>query len=111
MDQKVTPLGRRIKIRLDELGMAEREASRQAGFGLSYVGDVIHGRSKEPAMPRIMRLAEVMKCSPAYLMGLEPTAHVPTAAEDPWGIGKRLDRIEAQLAMIEQRLETPKPPA
>ena len=62
-------MAERIKKRLHEIGMAEREASRRAGFGLSYVGDVIHGRSKEPSAERLARLARVLDCDLDYLLG------------------------------------------
>lgn len=61
-------VGRRIKARLEELGISEREAGRRAGFGLSYVGDVIHGRSKEPSAERLLKLAEVLGCDLDYLI-------------------------------------------
>ncbi len=67
-------LAQRIKARLDALGLAEREASRRAGFGVSYVGDIIHGRSKEPATPRLMKLAQVLECDLDYLIGRQATA-------------------------------------
>lgn len=62
-------LATRIKERLDKLGISEREASRRAGFSPSYVGDVIHGRSKEPAMPRIIKLARALECESGWLIG------------------------------------------
>lgn len=70
-------LASRIKLRLDALDMKEREASRRAGFGLGYVGDIISGRSKEPAMPRLIKLAEVLECDLEYLLGTNPVAKRP----------------------------------
>lgn len=65
----ITPMGRRIRARLDALGIMEREASRRAGFGLSYVGDVVHGRSKAPTAARLETLARVLECDLDYLIG------------------------------------------
>ena len=62
-------LSTRIKERLDKLGISEREASRRAGFSPGYVGDVIHGRSKEPALPRVIKLASALECDSGWLIG------------------------------------------
>lgn len=46
-----------VRARLRELGISAREASRRAGFNVGYVGDLLEGRSKEPGMERIAKLA------------------------------------------------------
>lgn len=70
----------RLVERLKDMGISEREASRRAGFGLSYVGDVISGRSKEPALARIEKLAEALECDVAWLLGRSTQAHDPAEA-------------------------------
>lgn len=74
VDQVVT----RIRQRLAELGISEREASRRAGFSPGYVSDVIHGRSREPAMPRLIRLARALECDPHWLIGSQVAAKSAT---------------------------------
>lgn len=75
-------LAERLRERLTALGISEREAGRRAGFGLSYVGDVVHGRSREPSTPRLIKLAEVLDCDLDYLIGRQETPRrVATGAE------------------------------
>lgn len=71
-----TDLTARIKNRLKELGISEREAARRAGLGLSYVGDILHGRISAPTVSKLEKLAEALQCDVEYLMGRqqEPTA-------------------------------------
>lgn len=59
----------RLRERLKALRIFEREASRRAGFSPSYVGDLITGRSKNPELSRIQKLADVLDCDLDYLMG------------------------------------------
>jgi hypothetical protein len=70
-------LADRIRARLTALNISEREASRRAGFGLSYVGDVINSRSKEPGTARLITLARVLECDLEYLLGINPTPRRP----------------------------------
>jgi transcriptional regulator with XRE-family HTH domain len=71
----------RIKERLGALGIAEREASRRAGFSLGYVGDIISGRSKSPEMSRLVKLSAVLDCDVEYLIGTQDSPRKGGSAE------------------------------
>lgn len=59
----------RIRTRLKALRISEREAARRAGIGLSYVGDLVHGRVYAPTLPKLESLSEALECDLEYLMG------------------------------------------
>lgn len=70
----MSDLAARIRARLKALDISEREASRRSGFSVGYVGDVLSGRSKEPAMPRMIKLAQALECDVEYLIGHQGAA-------------------------------------
>jgi transcriptional regulator with XRE-family HTH domain len=89
----VAALNARIRERLNALGMSEREASRRAGFGVGYVGDLLSGRSKSPEMARLVKLAVALECGVDYLMGeaaMPPARSAQAVANDSAGTSQRL---------------------
>ncbi|WP_311276126.1 LexA family transcriptional regulator [Methylobacterium sp. WCS2018Hpa-22] len=62
-------LKKRIRERLAKLEMSANDASRRAGLGLSYVNDLLSGKSKNPVPARLQQLADVLDCDLDYLMG------------------------------------------
>lgn len=61
----------RVRERLKALRLTANAASEAAGLGRSYLRDVLGGRIKEPSALRLLRIADVLKCSPDYLLGKE----------------------------------------
>ena len=59
----------RIRERLGVVGKSANEASREAGLGLSYVNDILSGKSKNPVPSRLGQLATVLQCELDYLLG------------------------------------------
>ncbi|GJD31443.1 hypothetical protein PMNALOAF_2702 [Methylobacterium adhaesivum] len=59
----------RIRERLTKTGLSANDASRKAGLGLSYVNDLLTGKSKRPVPHRLAQLAEVLDCDVGYLLG------------------------------------------
>ena len=59
----------RLAERLHAVRKSGREVSRAAGYGLSYVNDIIAGKSKEPAEKRLEAVADVLECDVGYLLG------------------------------------------
>lgn len=71
----------RIRARLTNIGLSANEASQRAELGVSYVNDLLSGRSKNPSMSRLSQLAErALDCDLEYLTGtqLEPRRSVIT---------------------------------
>lgn len=54
----ITPFGRRVKIRLLELGMDARELAAAVGTSEVQISRIIHG--KRPGHDQIPRIAEVL---------------------------------------------------
>jgi phage repressor protein C with HTH and peptisase S24 domain len=76
-----TPLQTRLRDALKRKGMKEREASRAAGAGLSFVSDILTGRSKAPSMFKIMSLADALEVDAEWLVdGVEPATRAPFQA-------------------------------
>lgn len=76
-----TPLQTRLRDALKRKGMKEREASRAAGVGLSFVSDILTGRSKAPSMFKIMNLADALEVDADWLVdGVEPATRGPILA-------------------------------
>lgn len=61
----------RIRDRLAATGLSANEASRRAGLGLSYVNDLLSGKSKNPVTTRLAQLATVLECDLGYLQGTQ----------------------------------------
>ena len=59
----------RLQARLEERGLSANAASQAAGFGRDYVRDLLRGKVKDPSFSRLLRLAEVLKCSTEFLTG------------------------------------------
>lgn len=62
-------LRKRIRDRLAKLNMSANESSRRAGLGISYVNDLLAGKSKNPVSHRLEKLAQVLDCDLEYLTG------------------------------------------
>jgi transcriptional regulator with XRE-family HTH domain len=58
-----------IQVRLKDLRISEREASRRAGFNPGYVGDILEGRSKTPDAERVLRLVDALDLDGVDLLG------------------------------------------
>lgn len=81
---------KRIRERLAKTGLSANAAGRAAGLGLSYVNDLLAGKSKNPVPHRLAMLAEVLECDLEYLTGEQDSprkhvrlAHDNTAAASP----------------------------
>lgn len=68
----------RIRDRLAKTGLSANAAGRKAGLGLSYVNDLLAGKSKNPVPHRLAMLADVLECDVEYLTGEQdsPRKHI-----------------------------------
>lgn len=62
-------LARRIKERMDEVGLNPFSAARKAGLGPDFVRDILRGKVKSPSATRLGKLAVALDCSLNYLLG------------------------------------------
>lgn len=55
-----TSLQKRLKIRMDLTGMNAFETAKKAGLGESFVRDILRGKSKNPGIEKLERLAAAL---------------------------------------------------
>ena len=99
MDIDVTPLLERIESRLDRLGVPELEVLRTADLPPDLLDQLRAGKKVVPRGQRLMRLADALGTSVAYLVGLDPDAEAPAEllAEDQGNLGLLSGDEEALL--------------
>jgi transcriptional regulator with XRE-family HTH domain len=95
----ITDMADRIQGRLDRLGLTPEEASRQAGLPPGFIDLLLDGRQAPPRGQRLVKLADVLSVSVAYLVGLDPDEPVPPEylAEDQGSLGLLATDEEALL--------------
>ena len=75
-------LRERIKERVDAIGENTFALSRAAGLSQSFLRDFLTGKSKSMRVDNLMAVADVLKTTPAYLLGDASTAETPSAKRD-----------------------------
>ncbi len=81
----VSHLYERIKQRLDELGLSERQASLMAVKNTQLIRNIRTGKSRSPRGENIVELARVLHVSEGWLLGASEPSHAPQD-EKPEGI-------------------------
>jgi transcriptional regulator with XRE-family HTH domain len=108
MDIDVAPMVERIEARLDRLGTPESEVMRTAGLPPDLLDQLRAGKPVVPRGQRLVRLADALGTSVAYLVGLDPDADPPAEllAEDQGNLGLLAGDEEA-LLLAYRRLDVP----
>ncbi|WP_316206037.1 XRE family transcriptional regulator [Bradyrhizobium sp. SZCCHNR3058] len=73
---KLETIKERVEARVMALQISRNELSRRAGLGLSYVNDLLSGKSLNPTKEGLMKLAPILDCDYAYLVGEQPTPRI-----------------------------------
>jgi transcriptional regulator with XRE-family HTH domain len=73
----------RIKERLSAKGLSANSASRRAGLGLSYLNDLLTGKSRNPTRQNLAKLATILDCDVDYFYGEVDTPHRTEAMRAP----------------------------
>lgn len=63
-----TPLARRMRERMDELGLTQQEVADGAGISQAMVGYLLNGKRAETS--KIVELSQVLMCDADWLAGL-----------------------------------------
>jgi len=66
----------RVQGRLDRLGLSTEEVAKAAGLPTDFLGRLFEGHPP-PRGQRLVKLAEILATSVAYLVGLDPDDAVP----------------------------------
>lgn len=72
-----SPTSDRIETRLERLSLSLPEADRKAGLPPGTIARILEGRAPSPRGATLRKLAEVLECSIAYLVGLDPDEEPP----------------------------------
>lgn len=67
----------RLQGRLDRLGVGPDEIARAAGLSTDALRKLLDGQASHPRGKKLVRLADALATSVAYLIGLDPDAAVP----------------------------------
>ncbi len=70
-------LAARLQGRLDRLELVPEEAARAAGLPVDLLARLLRDEAALPRGQRLVKLAETLETSVAYLIGLDPDAPVP----------------------------------
>lgn len=76
-EQNSDDFAARLQSRLDRMELEPAEAARVAGLPPGLLERVLDGRQPPPRGRRLVKLAEALGTSVAYLVGLDPDAAVP----------------------------------
>lgn len=97
----------RIHGRLDRMSLSAAEAARQAGLPADAIDRLLAGKARLPRGAKLRKLAEVLGCSVAYLVGLEPDAEPPAEVleEDQGSLGPLLAPDQEALLRAYGRLD------
>ncbi|EHM00652.1 toxin-antitoxin system, antitoxin component, Xre domain protein [Acetobacteraceae bacterium AT-5844] len=108
MEIAITPLVERVEARLDRIGLPEAEVMRTAGLPTDLLDQLRAGKPVVPRGQRLVRLAEALGTSVAYLVGLDPDAVPPSELleEDQGQLGLLAGDEEALLRAY-RRLDVP----
>ncbi|WP_445215943.1 XRE family transcriptional regulator [Bradyrhizobium sp. Pa8] len=63
----------RVEERVAAAGVSRNEASRRAGLGLSYVNDLLSGKSLNPTRESLAKLGQVLDTDADYFFGTQNT--------------------------------------
>lgn len=73
----------RVEARLAALHVNRWEAAKSAGFDRAFINDIIVGRKKRLQPRSLERLAEILECSPEYLVGAADQPGTPATVNAP----------------------------
>lgn len=71
-------IGERIRHRRIELGLTQTEFAKKMGLSAKSTVSKLENQGDNLTTDRIRRIAEVLECTPAYLMGWEDKIEIET---------------------------------
>ena len=77
-----SPIYQRVKQRLDEIGMSERQASLRSVGNTQFVRNLRKGLSTSPRTENLIKLARTLDVSETWLMGTSDDSGVPNPERD-----------------------------
>jgi len=68
-DRPETTLQKRLRERMEAKDLLPAPLARQAGLGVSFVRDILRGKTRSPSADNLAKLARHLDTTPAYLTG------------------------------------------
>lgn len=76
-------LQRRVRERMEELGVKAAPLARQLGLGDSFVRDILRGKTRSPSHDNLTKLAKALQTTPEHLTGARVESRVEGLVEGP----------------------------
>ena len=76
----MSKLTERIEERIRSLNTSATEVSIAAGLNPNAIGDILRGKTKSPRADSLYAIANILQCSPDYLLGKDAKEGRPTEA-------------------------------
>ncbi len=80
----LNPIGQRLRLEMKKRGVTSADLAKRADVKISFLYDIISGKSANPSTVKLARVAEILGISLNYLVG---NTHNPTPG--PHSAGKR----------------------
>ncbi|WP_244423234.1 S24 family peptidase [Bradyrhizobium sp. ORS 375] len=80
----------RVEERVTAKGISKNEASRRAGLGLSYVNDLLAGKSLNPSREGLSKLAAILDTDVNYFFGRQSLPRIGTTEPNVAPVGMRM---------------------
>ena len=77
-----TSLQKRVRIRMDMLGLNALQTAKKAGLGDSFVRDILRGKTRSPSSENLAKLAAALETTPDWFM-IESEAREKTNGVKP----------------------------
>lgn len=78
MQKMESSLQKRVKTRMDELGLNAYQTAKSAGLGDSFVRDILRGKTRSPSAENLAKLANALNTTTEYLIGTPAPDNVDT---------------------------------
>lgn len=78
-----TSLQKRVRIRMDMLGLNALQTAKKAGLGDSFVRDILRGKTRSPNAENLAKLAAALETTPDWFMSSGDQSTAPQPAIVP----------------------------
>lgn len=72
-----SPIGERLRMEMKKRGVTSAELARRADVKMSFLYDIMSGKSANPSTVKLARVADMLGVSLAYLVGNTSNPHPP----------------------------------
>lgn len=77
-----TPIGQRLKAEMQKQGITSAELARRADVKISFLYDILSGKSSNPSPLKLAQLAETLEVSLEWLIGSDADSHTGRMGKD-----------------------------